>query len=87
MNEKAVPVASALATVIEHAAEAYGEERGRDFVDPTARAWIWKNDALDYYPFERRGRGQSMWLKDALNEARRLPNVVKCIEYETCGLR
>jgi len=48
-------------------------------VDLTARAWIWKNDALD--------RGQSMWLKDALNEARRLPNVVKCIEYETCGLR
>ena len=55
------------------------KREGRDFVDLTARAWIWKNDALD--------RGQSMWLKDALNEARRLPNVVKCIEYETCGLR
>jgi len=34
MNEKAVPVASALATVIEHAAEAYGEERGEGLCGP-----------------------------------------------------
>jgi hypothetical protein len=60
--------------VIEHAAEAYGEERGKDFVDLTATAWVWKR---------ARGRGQRMWFKDAIKEAMRVPSAVKCIEYET----
>jgi len=55
----------------------------RDFVDLTATAWVWKSDAWDYYPFERRGRGQRMWLKDAIKEAMRVRSAVKCIEYET----
>jgi hypothetical protein len=83
MDEKVAPATSALARVIEHAAEAYGQDRGKDFVDLTARAWVWKCDAWDHDFFERRGRGQSMWLKDAIKEAMRAPSAVKCIEYET----
>jgi hypothetical protein len=51
----------------------------------TARAWLWTNDACDYPQFERRGRGQCMWLKDAITEAVRLPNSVRCIEYEAAN--
>jgi hypothetical protein len=63
MDEKVAPAVAALTRVLEHAAEAYGEERGKDFVDLTATAWVWKSDAWDYHPFERRGRGQRMWLR------------------------
>jgi hypothetical protein len=58
-------------------------KRGKDFADLTATAWVWKSDAWDYYPFERRARGQRMWLEDAIKEAMWVPSAVKCIEYET----
>ncbi len=83
MDENVVPVTQALARVIEHAAETYGEERGKDLVDLTATAWVWKSEAWDNDQFETRSRGQSMWLKDAIKEAMRVPSAVKCIEYKT----
>jgi len=79
-----VNVNSALTRVISHAAEAYREEDAD--IDLTARAWVWKGECD--YDAEGLGRGQSMWLKDAIKEAMRVPTVVSRIEYETDkGLR
>ena len=74
-----------LARVIGSAGQAYkefGEEKAWGEVDLTANAWLWTNAALNC-SFERNGRGQSMWLKDAIKEAMRIPGEVRNIEYET----
>jgi hypothetical protein len=80
---KVAPAAAALTRVLEHAARGVWRREGKDFVDLTATAGVWKSDAWDYHAFERRGRGQRMWLKDAINEAMRVPSAVKCIEDKT----
>src|SRR5262245_6194534 len=82
MMEEKDHVTGALGRVIEHSGEAYKEFGSKGEIDLTAKAWLWKNDAL-HQPFDRNVRGQSMWLKDAIREARRIPAEVRRIEYET----
>ena len=76
-------VTEPLSRVLEHSAEVYGQKPGKDFIDLTAKAWLWKSDAWEQFAYEKRGIGQSMWLKDAIKESIRLSSTVRCIEYET----